>query len=668
MAKAKRSKKSSLARKAAGPISKNDQKDERLRQEKIMPLIAKLSYPSTSDRAMAVSAIISMCEDPKLRSLLLKEKLVQTIMSQSLTDNSEEIVAEAYGLLRNLVAEEGYDVAIFLYRQDILTAIEASLAKIDTLLNGTEAIVQMIGEQRNLAYEYFENVIGLVASIASADEEIFEAVDKRLSQLGKFVSEKLALVLSVTVSGPKTKPVKVPSSLIDSLLELVYVLSESNSNFINQFNRDLIEEIIKNSESKVSKVYANGFKYNAYVESKVTLSKQKNQKKLPTPTSNSNDQEVGDILSSLINIISPIDITSVRDHLRPVVENTEPSQLNESSKNAVAARSSINAIQVAIELITAIAETMEVDPSIIYTEKDLSQLELGESDGMDEDISDEAYFEQSISQNAKPEEDLGQFDDIEIDGRESDSVADSSVFFLNEKVVPLCVRYLSIPELCSRSMAALNNVCWTLQSKIPMNNNEWKTHAEQLWSNLATETYLNASEVEIVIGCVGVLGAVATAFKGQVPVEINNHSLVSTISKMCIDLKPSTPEDEYLELATRVVVLFTVLGKVQSRHGVTSEVSAFFSEIIKTPLSTPAPLLFETINAIFDLFGDASYDYDEPVFVDANWVDKLKQALPQVRQAAKRIDRKKDPELRAIGDEAALNLTRFIDYKVKERL
>lgn len=40
------------------------------------------------------------------------------------------------------------------------------------------------------------------------------------------------------------------------------------------------------------------------------------------------------------------------------------------------------------------------------------------------------------------------------------------------------------------------------------------------------------------------------------------------------------------------------------------------------------------LNAIFDIYGDAEYSYDEPVFVKHNLVGHLQAAMPKVRTMA----------------------------------
>jgi len=77
-------------------------------------------------------------------------------------------------------------------------------------------------------------------------------------------------------------------------------------------------------------------------------------------------------------------------------------------------------------------------------------------------------------------------------------------------------------------------------------------------------------------------------------------------------------------------------------------------------------IVCEALNAIYDAYGDKSYDYDGPVFVNGNYLTKLKQSYPIVQRSTKSIDRRKKRELRDRADEALYNLRAFIQYKLKE--
>jgi len=77
-------------------------------------------------------------------------------------------------------------------------------------------------------------------------------------------------------------------------------------------------------------------------------------------------------------------------------------------------------------------------------------------------------------------------------------------------------------------------------------------------------------------------------------------------------------------------------------------------------------IVCEALNAIYDAYGDKSYDYDTPVFINGGYLAKLKQSYPVVHRKTKSIDRRRKRDLRDRADEALYNLRAFIDYKFKE--
>ena len=76
---------------------------------------------------------------------------------------------------------------------------------------------------------------------------------------------------------------------------------------------------------------------------------------------------------------------------------------------------------------------------------------------------------------------------------------------------------------------------------------------------------------------------------------------------------------------------------------------------------------FECLNLMYDIFGDAEYDYDLPVFVEGAYLDRLRQLEPAVKTCYKQIDKNRDKDLKIRAEEVYGNLGRFIVYKERER-
>lgn len=103
-----------------------------IRVNKILPILQDLQSADQSKRSAAATVIANLADDPKCRKLFLREKIVQILLEQTLTDSSMETRIAGWGTMRNLALEEEADFCVHLYRQDILTAIEGAIKSVRT--------------------------------------------------------------------------------------------------------------------------------------------------------------------------------------------------------------------------------------------------------------------------------------------------------------------------------------------------------------------------------------------------------------------------------------------------------------------------------------------------------------------------------------------------------
>lgn len=682
MGKAKKKSRNSKAR-SNGPDYKashaNDQ-DEKLRTQKILPVMQNLVASDMTDRSMAISAINVMCEDPKLRTLLLKEKLLKVVLENSIKDSSEEIVSEAYGLLRNLCIEEGYDVAVFLWRQDILTLIENDLNKstkaFEAIASGKSDDAKFTKQQVTTVFEFTENILGLISSLASSSENIFNAVSERLSQgLGKFLTSVIAFARSTIES---KSSIAVTSSLFTAVCEVLYTLSEDNAKFIESVAGYPFQEILNEfSEGKTyypspSLVYLNGLKYNLLMHE--LSSKRNNNNDDETNDTASTNSILTDIQISLANVIKSIDTEKALSDMAPLSSEASMAEVNAQFQKSIHARSLIESVQVAIEIITALAETVSVDPTNIAEAEEPTEEIIEEEDEamMIENDDDELYIRKAVQTHDNDAVDTSVFN-----GESTEDDWEPVLAYLNNTSLPLVSQFLDIPEFQSRAMAALNNISWSIHGKAS-NHKQWKQSAEELWTKILPRVTANDqtkyTEIEVLNSATGVLWAVASTFKGQVPISSEALSVLISQTTSFASLYPA---EECAEYCSKAVGLLAQLAKAPGKHDITVAVSQFLFDTLSTaqatsvkdarPIQSPK-VVIEIIYAIFEVFGDASYDYDMSVYVQGGLNAKLAAMLSPLRKYFKRVDRIKEPLLRARGDECVLNLARFIDYKKQERL
>lgn len=608
--------------------------DLKIVNEKIKPVLDNLVSQDITEKSMALSTLNVLIEDPKMRFLLLKEKLVKIVLEkcfsdgevqdEALIEGGDQFEGEVFGLLRNLCLEEGYDVCIFCWRQNILKYIRRALEKSQ---NAFEK-----GMKSNDLFEYVENVVGLISVLAGSCEEVFNELTKSLSPgFGAF----LIGVLNVD---------NVSASLITAVCDAAYVLSEDNPVFIDSIKENYSVEKLLESESVplAAKVYVNGYKLN-------TLDLQSADK----------DEVLITIQESILNIIQHIDISQALKNTEPLV-NKEASmaEVNQHFQISIKARSQIEAVQVSIEIIAALSELITVDPST-YQSPELAEAEAEDDEMVDEDDDEELYIRKAIEEHP---------DQIDTSVLDTPEELTPVLITLLEKTLPALQHLITFSAFQSRALTALNNLSWTFQAHVA-HNAQWQSAAESLWINLLS-TLPKLSEIEIIVSCTGTLWALATTFDGRVP--ISSDEITAIIAR--VTAAPSHfPKDESVELMSKSVGLLAQIGKAGQA---TAQIADFFVSSLSSVVSgqsgatsailTPVTTI-DLLYAIFDLFSDRTFEYDEELYVKTGLNDKLKSMIQPLRKYFRKIDKVKEARLRERGDEAVVNLGRFIEYKRNER-
>lgn len=63
-------------------------------------------------------------------------------------------------------------------------------------------------------------------------------------------------------------------------------------------------------------------------------------------------------------------------------------------------------------------------------------------------------------------------------------------------------------------------------------------------------------------------------------------------------------------------------------------------QVSGTKAGEKGELLSELLNALFDIYGDADFDYDSPVFVSGGFLAALKSIAPKIQSKVKCIDKR----------------------------
>ncbi|KAJ3112062.1 hypothetical protein HDU96_004987 [Phlyctochytrium bullatum] len=108
----------------------------------------------------------------------------------------------------------------------------------------------------------------------------------------------------------------------------------------------------------------------------------------------------------------------------------------------------------------------------------------------------------------------------------------------------------------------------------------------------------------------------------------------------------------------------SVLGKSPGNIPQNQKVGNFLLSILEG--DEPLAAVAEALNGIFDIYADKEFDYDLPVFVNGNFLARLKAVYGKIRGKAAQLSKKKERALHQRVFEALENLEAFIQYKATE--
>lgn len=632
-------------------------KDQQFLANKIKPLLETLSSEEIEPRAAALSEITLLCEDTVHRTLFLKEKLLKIVLSLVQNENNLDVLKEAYGLLRNVAIEEGNGSTIFLWRQGILDLVapKLTLETADSTPNASASTYD----------ELLENIVSLLTSMASSDSDIFDGIQSK-------IGTNLASFLSSVVTSFASK--KVSASLFSVACEALYIFSEDNAPFLEQVS-SLPLNIILSEAAKyppLGIVYLNGLKYHSiYIE-------------LEKPSAASNGQDLNslaphifEIVQTLNSFIININIEEVLQDLKPKTTNLGDSEGETDPNKTIAAvykkvmksKSLAEGLQISIEILTAIAETISLDPKKQQALTEAEDEQMKDASNAEDDDMD-LIIRKTAAQPA--EDNIDNERDLLFD---SNTSLEPTFKFLQSDVLPTLVKLLAYNDYVSRSLAALNNVAWAMDAYPQYAGELWKSQSKELWTNLlprvtSTETEGHFVEIESINSAIGVLWAISSFYSGDVPITLPQLNFLISQSETVSQLYPS---EEATQHYIKLIGFFSCLAKFQDRFEITERVAEYYLSILNVIATGPKPVNgiteavgIDTVYAIFNVFGDGEYAYDQKIYVQGGLNAKLKVLLPQLRNKFKRISKVTNYILREKATEAVINLANFIDYKASE--
>ncbi|KAL3236481.1 Syo1p RNJ42_01575 [Nakaseomyces bracarensis] len=620
MGRSKKKSRSSASR--LNPLANNNnnnnglsKKDASLVDRKLQPLLKNLESVVPNDRSMALGSISVMCEDPHMRKLLLKQKLVSIITTKLLSDKNTEIVVEAYGLLRNLCLEEGYDVSVHLWRSEIWISILDGFNKLKESLkvlsatSNNENIKKNTAqnkESKRLLFDFAENLLSLVVALCNGSDNILEEVLK---------SDKLDKIFEVITDLLTYGVDKLPINLFNTILDVIYDFSTESFEFIEaissvEYLASFIQTLpnlkrsTENNYNELTEVLAQGI-YLQFLDLEITY------------------EQANEIIHKVCGSINDINLKELEHDLSSIAQdediantaNTEvAAKIKEYTKKRAIASMKLQSIEIAIDLITAITEILAAK-----------------------------YEEQG---KKKIPEQL----------QETLTIFVPHVFTTLADMFP------------SRILIGWNNLLWLYMS-IRVNFYELPDNRyKSLWAFVKKEQSIETDDLSLKVGSMSVIWALLKAASlnpdsSAILSDLGLYNNVEFVNSVISEYKSTTD----LELKQRCCGVLAALALMQGQIEINRIIGQFIIQELSTE-KVDGLILVELTNFIFEIYSDGDFDYDTEVFVNGGFLEILKtKVAPNLKQQFKFIDRNKNPELKERATETYNMLDSFINYKATEK-
>ncbi|KAF5588869.1 uncharacterized protein FSUBG_11322 [Fusarium subglutinans] len=621
-----------------------------LRESKILPVINDLKSADPKSRSAAASAISNIIQDEKCRKLLLREQIVHTITTQTLTDAALESRAAGWGILRILAQEEEPDFCVHLYRVDILTAIEFAAKSITEMLLSKDLEFQKRSKpEQATILSIASSLISLLTALAEAQDDILEAISRNIT-ITRFL---LLLTSDELASNPDIV------SLRSDALACLMILCEDNE--------ELSDKVVNSKE------------YRTYG---TLLSLRK--------TANSDGVLACGVLHNLFSSLDGQDIALGADNslliptLSQALKTFEPGQMTD----AVGWANPVEYQQLALEILASIGTTLNTSAEAEPRKEEKSEIKDDEEMGdADEEISD--------SEEEGGEEDDDEMDDDELeadmemvtgaDRNEEDSNIDDLPILktLIDNALPELIRIASLSptddaslRLQGHALSALNNIAWSVSlidfsdlHNAPIQN-AWDPVGRALWTQviapiLATDT----ADIGLATHITSLAWGVARSLRGRpsTPFADEHRRFIALYQATKGSPVAQNLEDLFQSLSVKCIGVLGQLALDPAPIDRNRDIGTFLITLLAGLPETPTADAVEALNQVFDIYADEGYSYDKEVFWNNNFLKHLDETVPKVRTMIKSIDKRANSELRLRADEAVLNLNRFLTYKRKNK-
>ncbi|QRV94785.1 ARM repeat-containing protein [Ceratobasidium sp. AG-Ba] len=654
--------------------------------EAVLPIMQKLGSTEVAERTWACAAVSNLIQnDPGTRRLLQGKNVVGALILR-LADESEEVVAEAAGALRNLCIDGGFDICAEMFNKGVMNPLKEFIPKISgrlqTVLDDPKSAPEKV---QSLVYEFAENVITILWCLSETSNKALNAINSI-----SLIPFLMAFLIN---------RVKLPTSVVHAAAQCLYVLSEDNppaiqsirseSEYIaclvaistaqqtpNDNERDMgIRVLACGTLRNISPLPATMNASSIDIDRSIALP-------LITPLlSYSLQDAVAEVQSTLTEPPVPLPNPSLKHAKLPKSDDKSPAEM---ILERIERR--LRVLQLALEILTGICAQMP-DPEPIeeemVDEEDMEEMENddeiienGDDDAMDAD--------EAAAPNGAPE-------------------ADSSSISLLRTLIPLLLA-LSTPTPMSFSsptdttttrisnssstseapqhppttsalvsvhisaLECLSNLLLSFPTSDsgPVNPAVLDVAVAawpQAWSALRTILVSTPSDLdrrnEVSVAALGALWGLARLARGVVvPAQEHVETLVQIADSPGVDEK----------VQVKCVGILGSLAQNVNEIEINRVIAQYLlSYIHPTPRATEPTL--HALSLLIDIYADEASAYDVN-FRNAHGTDILAGSVPTLRKLVRGIDKRKEGgmELRRWADEVEGNVRGFVTYRRKLKI
>ncbi|KAH6677955.1 hypothetical protein F5X68DRAFT_278084 [Plectosphaerella plurivora] len=653
-----------------------------IREKSVLPVLRDLTSSEPNARASAAAAVANLVSDTRCRKLFLREQIVNTVLTQTITDASLESRAAGWDILRLLAEEEEADFCIHLYRQDVLTALDhAASAVVENLKLG-----RRLGTvEAKFIWALAASLVALVSVMCEAQDDILEAI----------VGLKSALsLLAHAVALPAS-----PAPLRYDALSCFMTLAEDNkrvAEFLvaDEAPKPMTALLDLQAGKGPARVLACGVLHNVFAV-------------LGWHAGGLGNKDLSD--ATLVrSLASALDDTNEEKDLPLSCQWSKPAEV----------------LQLALEVLASIGTSLQVsmangkggdDEWSGIEDKDDDAMEEddapkpkkgkgGDDEDEDEDEdADDSKLQDDDMEEDEDDDDIGDIlDDMDMvtgaDDEEDSPVSGSDELAtlreLTTNAIPKMSR-LANPEALSDeslqiqtfALSALGNIAWsvaifdfTVEDNAPILK-LWAPAARAIWEQVVGPVLgADTADVELATSITSLAWAVSrTLTVDALPLQGTEHrrfiSLYGASRNLPTDNTPQQPptgarradNDPLQGLGVKCIGVLGQLARHPAPAALNREIGVFLLTVISSLPDSPAADVVEALNQLFDIYADEEHPCDKEVFWKDNFLPHLESLIPKIRAMIKTIDKRTHAELRTRADEAILNLPRFLAYKKKHQ-